>query len=85
LNHWSWVDLDNILSHTSIYVTVPDGEDLEIGYDIIDSDESILIPDYPVCGGSLTLQHDLLDEPRGVLIESDNRRCSVSFQIRLSP
>jgi hypothetical protein len=91
LNHNSQYDINSILNYSNIYmIVVPEGEDLEIGYNITDADTLDTLcpfahqPDELVCSGSLTLQYDLLDEPYEGEILSDNGRCSVSFQIRLS-
>ena len=90
LNNNSQYDINAILSYTSglssvIYVTVPEGEGLEIGYDITDADTGRNNADDPVCGGGFTRQYDLLDEPYEGEIMSDNRRCSVSYRMLLSP
>jgi hypothetical protein len=87
-NHNSEYDIDAILSYTAglsslIEVAVPEGEGLEIGYDLTDGDTHN--DDDYLCGGGFTIPHNHLDEPNEYGIESDNRRCTVWVETLLSP
>ena len=105
LNHNSEVNIDYELQWLSgqtsrLYVHIPEGEALVLGYDIADFDRGINNDDDPVCSGWTIIRSDTLDElivgdimsdnyllvePYAGEIVSDNGRCSVSFRIRLSP
>jgi len=87
-NHNSEYDIETILSYTAglssvVEVAVPEGEGLEIGYDLTDDDTDN--PDDPICDGGMTISQYELDEPNEYGIESDNRRCSVKIRTWLSP